>query len=141
MKQKIILLAGVMIVVGLFVTGILNWEKAAAWGRRLFYQGRSTAARATDFTTPELKDVGAAKACRDNLRRIETVKRKVAQDKGMAVGRLTWDDIKDEFPGHKIPTCPSGGQYAIGNLGSMPTCTISSNGTGRPEDDHIVINY
>jgi hypothetical protein len=72
---------------------------------------------------------------------IETAKRKVAQDKSMAIGRLTWDDIRKEFPKGQIPRCPEGGVYSLGNLGQMPTCTIGSNGTGRPEDDHIVINY
>lgn len=141
MKQKIILAAVVLVVVGLFVTGVLNWEKTTAWARRLFYQGRSTVSRATDFSTPQLGDVDAARVCRDNLRRIESAKRKVAENKSMAVGRLTWDEIRGEFPGGKIPTCPSGGSYSIGNLGTMPTCTVSSGRTGRPEDDHVLINY
>jgi hypothetical protein len=141
MKQKIILIAMAAAVVALFAVGIVKWEQAAAWGRRLFYQGRSAAARATDFSTPQLNNVPAAQQCRANLRLIESAKRKVAQDKSMAIGRLSWDDVKKELPGRQIPRCPMGGTYSIGNLGQMPTCSIASAGTGRDEDDHIVINY
>ena len=140
MKQKILLLAIAGGVVALFAFGVLNWQQVAAWGRRFFYQGRSVASKATDFTTPELKSVPEAQQCRANLRRIEDAKRAVSDKRAMAVGRLTWDDIKREMGG-QIPKCPSGGAYGLGNIGSMPTCTIGSNGTGRPEDDHIVINY
>ena len=59
----------------------------------------------------------------------------------MAAGRLTWQDILPELPGHKIPKCPAGGEYILGDIGTMPKCTIGSNGTVRPEDDHIIINY
>jgi len=142
MKQKIILAVIAVAVAGLFVGGILNGQQVAAWARRLFYQGRGTVARATELKAPQLHDPQAAQICRDNLRRIENAKRRVAQDRGgMAVGRLTWDDIKAELPGHKIPVCPAGGQYSLGNLGSMPKCTIGASGTAMAEDDHIVINY
>jgi hypothetical protein len=54
MKQKIILIAIGAIVVGLFAMGIVKWELVAAWGRRFFYQGRSTVARATNLSAPQL---------------------------------------------------------------------------------------
>jgi hypothetical protein len=141
MKQKIILIAIAAAVVGVFVTGIANWEKTKAWARHYFYQGRSTVVRATDFSTQPLNDVQAAAQCRANLRTIENAKRNAAQAKGMATGRLTDKDVVAQLPGRKMPRCPAGGEYILGDIGTMPKCTIGSNKTVRTEDDHIVINY
>jgi len=141
MKQKLILIAVAAVVVGLFATGVLNWEGLKPWLRHYFYRGRSALARATDFTTQPLNNLPAAAQCRANLRLIENAKRKVAQDQGRAIGRLTEKDLLPELPGHKLPRCPAGGEYILGDIGTMPKCTIASNGTALTDDDHIVINY
>lgn len=140
MKQKIILIAIVGGVVVLFAVGIFNREKTTAWIRHFYYRGRSQVANATDVHQP-VNSPEAAEQCRANLRRIENAKRKVAQDQGRTFGRLADKDILVEMPGRALPKCPAGGEYIIGDINMMPKCTIGSNNTVRPEDDHIVINY
>jgi hypothetical protein len=139
-KILLVVVIGAVVVGGLFATGLLSPKRFWQWTRRFYYQGRSQVHKATDFTVQPVKDVKAAEICRNNLRRIESAKRKVAQQKGMAVGRLTWADLAGELGKHP-PKCPSGGEYILGDIGAMPKCTIGSNGTPRPEDDHIAVNW
>ena len=142
MRQKIILGVIVAAVVGLFATGAVSWDKVRGWGRHVFYRGAGEVSKVTNIGKNEpLNSVEAAKQCRHNLSIIENAKRKVAQAKGMTVGRMTWQDIMGELPGKRMPVCPAGGEYKLGDIGTMPKCTVGSNGTVRPEDDHIWINY
>lgn len=142
MRQKIILGVIVAAVIGVFATGLLSWDKVSDWFRHVYYRGRGEVSKVQNIGKNEpVKSVPKAKQCRHNLSTIENAKRKVAQAKGMAVGRLTWKDLQAELPGGKLPKCPSGGEYKLGDIATMPKCTIGSNGTVRPEDDHIWINY
>jgi hypothetical protein len=141
-KLKVLIVLGVLIgVVGAFATNMIDRKRTWAWVRHYFYKGRSIAAEATTIRPPALKDVEAARICRQNLENIERAKRKVAQQKGMAAGTLTWVDIMGELPGGRIPKCPAGGEYRLNDIGMMPQCTIAGNQTPGREDDHIRLNY
>lgn len=140
MRQKIILGVILAAVVGAFATGLLQWDKVKAWGRHVYYRGAGGVSKVKNIgKTEPIKSVSKAKQCRHNLEIIDNAKRKVAQAKGMAVGRLTWKDIQGEFPGGRRPVCPAGGEYRLNDVGTMPECSIGSNGTLPPEDDHIQI--
>lgn len=138
MKKKIILIVGA---VAFAAFSYVNWQWLRPWYRHYYYRGRSKVARVTNFRTQPVGNVQAARQCRANLRTIENAKRKVAQEKGKAFGRLTWSDLMAEFPGHRIPRCPAGGEYTLNDIGMMPRCTIGANETVRSEDDHLLINY
>ncbi|KPL11798.1 hypothetical protein AMJ85_02915 [candidate division BRC1 bacterium SM23_51] len=138
MKKKIILIAGAVAIAAFCY---VNWYWLRPWVRRYYFQGRSKVTDAAKLRPQPVGNIQAAQQCRANLRAIENAKRKVAQEKGKAFGRLTWDDLRPEFPGGRIPKCPAGGEYILNDIGMMPKCTIGSNGTVYREDDHLVINY
>ncbi len=141
MKQKIIVGAAVIGVAALFATGVLNWQGIWPRVRHWFYRGRGAVSQMTQLDVKALNNPHLAQQCRANLRMLENAKRKVAQEKGMTIGRLTEKDILPELPGRRWPRCPAGGEYILGDIGTMPKCTVGSAGTVRTEDDHIIINY
>jgi hypothetical protein len=136
MKKFVVLaiLAGAVIVI--FALGILSWDTVGPRLRYLFFRGQSEARQA--FATSDLKNVEHAKICRENLRMIESAKRRVAQDRGQAIGDVSWGEVLKAMNRTEIPKCPDGGEYILGPLGSLPRCTIGGNGTIRVEDDHII---
>jgi len=74
----------------------------------------------------------------ENLRMIESAKRKVAQDRGQAIGDVSWSEVLKEMNLREMPRCPDGGEYSLSQLGSLPRCTIGGNATRRVEDDHMI---
>ena len=136
MKKFVILGVIAAVVIVVFATGIISWEDVGPQVRNLFFRGKSEAKQA--FATSDLKNVENAKICRQNLRVIESAKRKVAQDRGQAVGDVSWSEGLREMNVREKPKCPDGGEYHLGQLGMLPRCTISGNGTRRQEDDHII---
>jgi len=139
--KKLVLLAIIVVAVGAVGTGAVKGNRALAWLKYYVYKGKGEVLQATQVTSPAARDPGLAAACRNNLRHIENAKRKVAQERDRATGRMTWEDIRKEFPKGQIPRCPAGGEYVLGDVGMMPKCTLGSNGTVQPEDDHFVQNY
>ena len=100
--------------------------------------------RAGALTQPKsqlLGNVEAARKCRENLKRIESAKRAAAQKRSLAVGTVPLDAILQEMDVRTLPRCPSGGEYTIGTLGTMVTCSIGGGGTPDKADDHIAANY
>lgn len=65
-----------------------------------------------------------ANACRSNLRQIQAAKEQWAMANNQG-GTATpgWGDLTPDFI-QQQPTCPSGGTYTIGNMGTNPTCSI-----------------
>lgn len=145
MKRKllplIIIGAIVAIGAGLIASGVVDGENLWRKCRSLFYRGKSAAQRATQIKAPAARDPEAAKICRANLKHIENAKRKVAEAKGMATGRLTWNDILPEMPGGRIPKCPAGGEYSLMDINTMPRCSIGANQTPTRADDHLIVLY
>ncbi len=139
MKKIIILGVIGAVVIGVFASGIISWESVGPRLRYLFFRGQAETKQA--FATSDLKNVENAKICRQNLNVIESAKRKVAQNRGQAVGDVSWSEVLREMDLRKAPKCPDGGEYDLNQLGSLPRCTISGNGTRRVEDDHIIRYY
>lgn len=98
------------------------------------------AAGAMSVDTAKLHDPRAAAQCRENIKRIESAKRRVAQERGIAVGEVPFDAVVQQMGG-ALPKCPSGGNYQINPLGTMVRCTIGANGTKDPNDDHLITNW
>ncbi len=90
------------------------------------------------------REKSRASTCRANLRMISTAKEQWAMD-----NRKTGNDTPQESDlvsvyikgkDGKLPSCPSAGNYDIGSVNSWPTCSVGTNGTVDPIDDHIFAN-
>ena len=136
MKKILVLAVLGAVVIVIFASGIISWESVGPRLRYLFFRGGAEAKQA--FATSDLKNVENAKICRQNLRMIESAKRKVAQDRGQAIGDVSWSEVLKEMNLREMPRCPDGGEYSLSQLGSLPRCTIGGNATRRVEDDHMI---
>jgi len=70
-------------------------------------------------------------ACINNLRQIDAAANQFALEKGKKTGdAITYPDDLTPYikmnSGSSIPACPAGGNYAIANVGTTPTCTLST---------------
>ena len=66
-----------------------------------------------------------ANACRANLRQIQAAKEQWAMATNQReTATPEWDDLVPTFM-QQQPSCPSGGTYTIGNLGTNPRCNIT----------------
>jgi predicted RNase H-related nuclease YkuK (DUF458 family)/outer membrane lipoprotein-sorting protein len=76
--------------------------------------------------TPADKETSQRNACINNLRQIDAAKNEFALEKGKKAGdAVTEADITPYIVGEKMPVCPSGGTYTIGNVGEKPTCSTA----------------
>jgi len=67
----------------------------------------------------------AQNACINNLMWIEGSKRICAQEHGFKAGKIvTQGDLEPYIIG-EWRSCPGGGKYTIGPIGTNPTCSIS----------------
>lgn len=90
------------------------------------------------------KSVGTAedaRICRENLKRLESAKREVADLQGRNVGTVSWEAVAKRFPGGVVPQCPAGGEYNLNPLGQLPQCSIGSNAPGDQSDNHVISGY
>lgn len=122
---------------GGLLTGILSPETAANAGRTVFYGawGRLNSL----LGIHRMGIPAAAEKCRHNLMLIEAAKRRAAEDAG-GVDNVSMDQIV-KANGGKLPACPSGGQYTVGSLMQLPTCSVRDNRTSDPRDDHILHKF
>ncbi|HNM46298.1 MAG TPA: hypothetical protein PKH51_04700 [Candidatus Sumerlaeota bacterium] len=81
-----------------------------------------------------------AAACRENLTRIETAKRTIAQRSGLTTSEVSANAILKELGG-RAPVCPSGGKYILGNNQVVARCSIGGNNTVDPSDDHLIQKF
>lgn len=71
------------------------------------------------------RESSRAKACVSNLKQIDAAKEQWAMDNNKsngdacAMGDLVPNYIKS------TPSCPSGGAYTVGDIGTNPTCNIT----------------
>jgi len=84
------------------------------------------------------RNTAQATGCINNLRQIDGAKQTWALEKGMGPDALPDDAalklyIKVDSKGN-IPGCPAQGHYTIGNVGTLPTCDLSS----RTDTPHII---
>ena len=148
MKQKIVYGVIGLVVLGLFVTGIVESETVLGKARYVYYYavGKLT-------SRPAPKNPEHARVCRENLHRMQAGKRKAAQDRGNQIGAITWEEmLRAMYPNTNvrgmnqaqintlIPKCPSGGIYSIGTLEEVPRCSIAGNDTTTLQDDHIILD-
>ncbi len=65
-----------------------------------------------------------AQACRSNLRQIQAAKEQwaMANNQG-STATPDWTDLTPTFI-QQQPSCPSGGNYTIGNMSTNPSCSI-----------------
>jgi prepilin-type N-terminal cleavage/methylation domain-containing protein len=64
-------------------------------------------------------------ACIANLKQVDGAKTLWALDTGAASGAsVGWSDLVTAYI-KKPPSCPAGGTYTIGNIGTEPVCTVS----------------
>ena len=64
-------------------------------------------------------------ACINNLRQIDAAKQQWALENKKAADAVpTAQDLLPYFKDGIFPVCPSGGIYAIGTVGEVPTCSV-----------------
>lgn len=69
--------------------------------------------------------VEAPESCEVKLRMIHGAKENWALSHGATNGQaVTWTDIVPYLKGEKIPVCPEGGRYILGNVGDLPECSF-----------------
>ena len=82
------------------------------------------------------RETSRAKSCQSNLQHIDSAKEQWAMDnKKTATDAPGSTDLAPNYL-KTYPTCPSNGTYTIGNVGTVPTCTIGTNAAGDASDDH-----
>lgn len=70
------------------------------------------------------RDMSREKACVSNLDKIEGGKEQCVMEHNMGTGdTVTFDDIVPDYI-KEMPQCPSGGEYTVEAINTMPTCTI-----------------
>ncbi len=76
------------------------------------------------------RESSRTKACIGNLKQIDAAKEQWAMDNQKATGDAVTDtDIFGTTSYIKAkPTCPSGGAYTLGGVGTSPTCSKSADG-------------
>lgn len=70
------------------------------------------------------RESSRAKACVSNLKQIDAAKEQWAMDNNKSDGATC--QMTDLVPNYikSTPSCPSGGTYTVGNIGTNPTCSI-----------------
>ena len=104
--------------------------------RQEFYKAKG---KVSSSTQSPKGDPQSAAACKENLKRIESAKRQIASQKGLATGTISRDEILKVLG--SAPKCPSGGTYSFNDIGRMPSCSVGSAGTSTPDDDHVILVY
>ncbi|HSY73973.1 MAG TPA: hypothetical protein VK810_00755 [Dongiaceae bacterium] len=88
-------------------------------GVRLVQMPSPANARATSLETRQRN------TCINNLRQIDAAKNQWALEKSKTTGTaVTEADITPYLAGGRMPACPAGGKYTLGNVGEKPTCSI-----------------
>jgi prepilin-type N-terminal cleavage/methylation domain-containing protein len=84
------------------------------------------------------RNTAQATGCINNLRQIDGAKQTWALEKGQGPDASPQDtDLKPYIKldnKNNIPGCPAQGHYTIGNVGTLPTCDLSS----RTDSPHII---
>lgn len=94
------------------------------------------------------REVSRAKACQENLQKIDAAKEQWALEKNIPrdyTGIPSGDAWLDE-PGvvgidgyiKKRPKCPGGGSYEVNQIGTDPACSIGTNNTTNNAWWHIL---
>ncbi|CAN5170156.1 hypothetical protein BH09SUM1_BH09SUM1_32180 [soil metagenome] len=92
-------------------------------------QVKETFKNAKEKSASQLDAGGDKVKCQDNLLRINGAKMRWAEDNKQADGAMPSEkDIVNADKGYlsAMPTCPAGGTYTIGAIGTHPSCSLST---------------
>lgn len=73
-------------------------------------------------------------ACINNLRQIDAAKEQVAMEDNLSDGAASVAADVNSFIKGGAPTCPAGGTYTYGAIGTDPTCSIAGHVLGGDFD-------
>ncbi|AXA36229.1 MAG: hypothetical protein D6691_08195 [Candidatus Hydrogenedentota bacterium] len=148
-RQRLTYLTVVAVLGGCVWFFSTNTGPVAMWFRSLFFRARAHAVNPVPIKP--LGNVQAAQACRENLQRIQTAKRRVAEKRATTTGVATWEEVLREmypqyasrrfdptFVQQLMPRCPAGGVYELGRLEELAKCSVGANGTVDSADDHVI---
>ena len=87
------------------------------------------------------RELSRASVCQANLRQMDTAKEHWGMENGKGSGDTpTTAEIVTEYMRARyedqLPACPSGGGYTLGDMATLPACSVGANGAGT-SDDHI----
>jgi len=75
----------------------------------------------------ERHNADCAAKCRANLAAIDSAKKRVVRAAGYSTGAVPRSAVEREMGG-RIPPCPCGGTYTMGNEQQYPSCTLMPGG-------------
>ncbi len=78
------------------------------------------------------RETAQANACINNMRQIESAKEQWALEKGKTTGDAIVADEVGLYIKGGMPTCPGGGTYTYGAVGTDITCSLSGKGHVLP---------
>jgi len=91
------------------------------------------------------RELSRSRACQGNLRILATAKEQWAMDnKKSGDDEPTAEALANVYikgTEGTLPSCPSKGIYTIGNMRTLPTCSIGDNSTEDKSDDHVYSEY
>lgn len=70
-------------------------------------------------------------ACGGYMRLMDSAKEQWAMAHHLTNGPTDVAGVLDFIRDHRLPKCPGGGTYSIGNVGEMPTCSVHGTITNR----------
>ena len=124
-----------------FYAGMWSGGDVKRAARKTVGSAKSKANRIAGVQSLKGGSVGDAKKCRENLRRLESIKRDLADQQGRNYGSVSWEEVRARFPKGKVPTCPDGGEYTLGEVGTVCRCSVGNNGTPNTTDDHTIAGF
>jgi len=85
----------------------------------------------------QARETSRAKACVANLKQIDSAKQQWAMDqKAGSTASPASTDLSPTYV-RSYPTCPESGTYTIGDIATLPTCSIGAN-TANPSMSHTL---
>ncbi|HTJ00575.1 MAG TPA: hypothetical protein VL527_16965 [Dongiaceae bacterium] len=80
------------------------------------------------LSPPVVKDhstIAPRVTCQNQLRQLDSAKQQWASDNHQSSNAIpTQTDLMPYLQNHSFPLCPKGGTYTIGQVGTLPTCSI-----------------
>jgi hypothetical protein len=108
---------------GLAIAGLITGYLGIAWA--IFVIPLLLAIAIPNFV--KARDTAMENACINNLRQIDAAKQEWALDnKKEATDTPTRAELAKYLTNGQFPACPKGGEYEIGPVNELPTCTIPS---------------
>lgn len=74
----------------------------------------------------EQASVAVATACHNQLRQLDSAKQQWALEQQKPAAAIPTDkELAPYLAGQVVPVCPGGGKYTLGNLATLPTCSVA----------------